>query len=184
MFVMHAAGVYSVYSPHRIVGTTFRQSETACFLKNVTHCTSSGFEECHHHEFQFCRGRRRRSMRQVSLLLFVPFPSCFPILNVIIIFTSFELVIRILTHLFARMNWFVTLLVVADILFLLRHNVLLQLSREPNALNFVLVQLSSLKSRVSPKQLGRKTCSFSPISISPNDFRYSSSAFHLERIVR
>ena len=22
--------------------------------KKVTHCHSSGFEECHHHEFQFC----------------------------------------------------------------------------------------------------------------------------------
>ena len=44
-------------------------------------------------------GRRRRRKRQVSLLLFlVPCPSCFPINNVIIIFTSFELPIRILTH--------------------------------------------------------------------------------------
>ena len=64
-----------------------------------------------------------------------------------------ELLIRILTHLFARMSWFVelTCLVVADIIVLLLHNlgvvvevveVLHHLSTEPNALNFVFVQLS------------------------------------------
>ena len=30
VFVMHAEGVYSVYTHRQIVGTTFRQSETAC----------------------------------------------------------------------------------------------------------------------------------------------------------
>ena len=39
----NAVGVYSVYTPHRIVGTAFR----------LTHCPSSGFEECHHHEFHY-----------------------------------------------------------------------------------------------------------------------------------
>ena len=37
-------------------------------------------------------------MRQISLLLFAPSPNCFPINNELIIFTSFELLIRILTH--------------------------------------------------------------------------------------
>ena len=71
----------------------------------------------------------------------------------VIILISFELLIRILTHLFARMSWFVelTCLVVADIIVLLLHNlgvvvevveVLHHLSTEPNALNFVFVQLS------------------------------------------
>ena len=32
VLVMHATGVYSVYTSRRIVGTTFRQSETACLI--------------------------------------------------------------------------------------------------------------------------------------------------------
>ena len=97
-------------------------------------------------------------MRQVPLLLFVPFPSCFSDqqrshnLHFLRIadsgFDAFvcsdELVCR--TALFPPY----TRLVVADIIFLLRHNlgiavevveVLQHLSREPNALNFVFVQL-------------------------------------------
>ena len=33
VFVMQATVVYSVYTPRRFVGTTFRQSETACSVK-------------------------------------------------------------------------------------------------------------------------------------------------------
>ena len=96
-------------------------------------------------------------------------PSCFPVNNVVIIFTSFELPIWILTHLCARMNWFVELLlfppytrvVAADILILLRHNlgvvvevveVHQHLSREPNALNFV-CRKTCLLSRLSAPSL-------------------------------
>ena len=98
-------------------------------------------------------------MRQLSLLLLIPFPSFFPINKVVIILTSFELLIRILTpfvcsdELVYRAALFLpnACLVVADILVLLLHNlgvvvevveVLQLLSREPNALNFVFVQLS------------------------------------------
>ena len=69
-------------------------------------------------------------MRRGSLLLLIPFPSCYPINNVVMIFTSFELLIRIFTHfvcsdeLVCRAALFpsVSRLVVADIIFLLRHN--------------------------------------------------------------
>ena len=82
--------------------------------KKITHCPSSDFEECHNPSLP-CRilsqyGRRRRCVRQISLLLFAPLPYCFPINNELIIFTTFELLIRILTHLFARRNWFIELL--------------------------------------------------------------------------
>ena len=41
--------------------------------------------------------RTTKTKYAVSLLLFIPFPSCFPINNVVIIFTSVELLTRILT---------------------------------------------------------------------------------------
>ena len=49
-------------------------------------------------------------MRLVSQLLLIPFPSCSSVDNVIVFFTSFELLIRILTLLFAWMDWLVGLL--------------------------------------------------------------------------
>ena len=62
--------------------------------KKLIHCSSSDFEECHHQEFQFCHEdcammrRRRRSMRQVSLLLIISLPSFLPTNNIVIFFTS------------------------------------------------------------------------------------------------
>ena len=52
-------GCVSVYTHRRIVGTTFQQSESACTFfffekkKTHSHCSSSDFEECRQHEFQF-----------------------------------------------------------------------------------------------------------------------------------
>ena len=155
-FMMHAAGVHSVYTPRRIVGTTFRQSETACLkkmsltalrqaLKNATtmisnfalrssammrttktkyaasfhaaHCTIS---------ILFSDQQRSRNLHFLRIA-----DSDFDALV-----CSDELVCR--TALFPSY----TRLEVADILFLLRHNlgvavevveVLQHLSREPNA---------------------------------------------------
>ena len=137
-----------------------------CMLKKVTHCPSSGLEECHHHEFQFCHEEFCHDEDDEDEVC-GRFPCCslyhihpvFSDNNVVIIFTSFELLILILTHLFARMNWFVELLrfppfarlVVADILFLLRQNLcvvvevvgVISIYRENRMLfNFVFVLLS------------------------------------------
>ena len=49
-------------------------------------------------------------MRLVSHLLLQPFASCSSVDSVIVFFTSFELLTRILTLLFARMDWLVGLL--------------------------------------------------------------------------
>ena len=81
LYVMHAVGVYScVHTPVELSVLAFPQSEdptiqhalTEKIRKNLTHCSSSDLEECHHHDFQFCQveslplcRRRRRSTRQV-----------------------------------------------------------------------------------------------------------------------
>ena len=53
LFEMHATGVYSVYTIVEL--SVLRSGNPNCMLeKIITHCPSSGFEECHLHEFQFC----------------------------------------------------------------------------------------------------------------------------------
>ena len=45
VFLMHAVGVYSVYTS---------LSNWRYYVPAIRNCPSSSFEECHHHEFQFC----------------------------------------------------------------------------------------------------------------------------------
>ena len=160
VFVVHATGVYSVYIPRRIVGTTFQQSETASLtalrqaLKNATTMNSNfamrNFSMMRTTKTKYAAGflvalctfsilfsdqQRSRNLHflQIADSDFDAFVC------------SDDLVCR------AALFLLYTRLVVADILFLLRHNlgvvvevveVLQHLSREPNALKFVFVQLS------------------------------------------
>ena len=50
------------------------------------------------HEVQVFHEEFWRNVRQNSLLLFAPSPNCFPINNELTNFTSFEMLIRILTN--------------------------------------------------------------------------------------
>ena len=102
LYFMHAVGAFCAHSPSTcrycvpaIRNPTILHALIEFFQKKkLIHCSSSDFEECHHQEFQFCHEdcammrRRRRSMRQVSLLLIIPLPSCLPINNIVIFFTS------------------------------------------------------------------------------------------------
>ena len=166
VFVMHAAGVYSVYTPP----SNCRYHVPAirnCMLKMFWSLTAlrQAFEECHHQEFQFCHEEfchdettktkyaadLPAALRTISILssdqqrthnlYFLRIADS----DFDAFVCSDELVCR------AALFPPYTRLVVADILFLLRHNLsvvvevveaLQHLSREPNALNFVFVQLS------------------------------------------
>ena len=164
LFMMHAGGVYSVYTPRRIVGTTFRQSETACFKKSLTALRQAS-KNATTMNSNFAM-RNSAMMRTTKTKYAAGFPAALCTISILFsdqqrshnlhflriadsdfepFVCSDEVVRR--TALFPPY----TRLVVADILFLLRHNlgvavevveVLQHLSREPNALNFVFVQLS------------------------------------------
>ena len=164
---MHAVGVYSVYTHRRIVGTTFRQSETACSVTifekiiNVTHCSSSDFEEYHHHEFQFCHEEFLHDEDDEDEVC-----GRFPCCSLYHFHQQCSHNLHFLRIADSEFDAFVcsaewvcgaalflpyTSLVVADILVLLRRNlgvvvkvveILRHLSREPTAENIVFVQFS------------------------------------------
>ena len=115
-YVMQAVGVYSVYTPlsncrycvPAIRNPTIQNvlTEDFVFLKNLIHC-SSFCEGCRHHEFncqtEFCHDVDDEDAvcgRSPCCSVY-HFPSCLPINNAVIIYTSFEVLIRILTPLFS-----------------------------------------------------------------------------------
>ena len=93
--------------PVELSCTTFRQSETACSdrkMKNKSHSLHMfDFEECHHQEFQFRHDEddEDKVCARSPCCSVIPLPSRLSINNVVIFFTSFKLLIRILSSLFA-----------------------------------------------------------------------------------
>ena len=114
-----------VLCTHPVELSVLRSSNPKLYAKKkVNHCPSSVFGARHHHEFKFCHEEfchdeddENEECDKFPAAL-CTYPSCFPIKNIITIITSFELLIQILTHLFARINWSVELLCFHHILVL------------------------------------------------------------------
>ena len=154
VYVMHAVGVYSVYTSRRIVGTAFRQSETRLF--------SMHWQKNSHSLLIILRGmpplwlplpsgilpwcwRWTRSMRQVSLLLLKPPPSDQQRSHVLQILEIVDSDFDILDLLLRNLG------VVVEVLVSLQHS-----KWEPNFESISFFQLLWLKYHVSPEQVGRK----------------------------
>ena len=150
VFVMHASGVCSVLPhPRRIVGTTFRQSETACKKMSLT-ALRSALKNATTMNSNFAM-KNSAMMRTTKTKYAAGFPA--PLFPISILFSDQQRnhILHFLRIADSDFDACVCSLVIRDILFLLRHNlgvvvevveVLQHLSREPNALNFVFVQLS------------------------------------------
>ena len=168
MFVMHAMGrVFCVHHPVELSVLRSRNPKLhALFKKMSLTAPSSGFEECHHHEFHFCHeefwhdeddedevcGRSPCCSVSTISILFSDQQRSHNLHFLRVADSEFdafvcsdELVFR------AALCLPYTRLVAADILLLLLHNlgvvvevveVLQHSAREPNVLNLVFVQLS------------------------------------------